>query len=245
MRISAFFYLVCMTLLMVGCGKETAPDMPRSENKLVIELFKRLKTKDYHGALKKVERLRHLNSESVFLAELENTQRTNQALLEVKERLEAKDLGGAEKIIEVTLNNNRDLTELQKLKKELRMLRQTLIISNRLSALKTSYERQLALMQLRNILGEVSTTPKLSTFLNKHEKDIEDLRTKAQKDALLFLALDVDNKMKNGSEIGWNNLAELALLDPNSPVVKHYYKSLSGKEVVPYLLPSEENDEIE
>ena len=61
-----------------GCGRVSeAPPPPTTRANLVLELFDSLASKDHALSLKKIEKLRALDSSNIFLANLEISERDN------------------------------------------------------------------------------------------------------------------------------------------------------------------------
>ncbi len=92
LRLLALFFAI----MIGGCGRASkAPPPPTTRANLVLELFDSLESKDHALSLKKIEKLRTLDSSNIFLASLEISERNNKLIREIQQMLDSGNLKAA------------------------------------------------------------------------------------------------------------------------------------------------------
>ena len=230
-----------LPFLVTSCSKESAPDPARSENKLVFELFNTLKSNDHKATLKKVERLRIITPGSLFLVNLDNVERMNLITTAVNELIAKNNLLEAIEYVTESASLYPGLKELQVIKKELSQLHkiEELIIQTANSKEAADLRQSIILLQKATI-GQQDNTY-LEQFIKVKQELAGKLTIVENKRLSLFdLMLDIDYAYNNQDENCWNDLAQLALEEPESPVVKHYMGIMQGTiEPGSFILPKE------
>lgn len=83
-------------ILACGCGRAAnAPAPPTTRANLVLELFDSLESKNHELSLKKIDKLRSLDSSNIFLANLEISERNNKLIREIQQMLDSGNIKGA------------------------------------------------------------------------------------------------------------------------------------------------------
>lgn len=228
-----------LMFLITSCGKEKAPDPARSENKLVFELFNTLENKDHKATLKKVERLRVLNPDNIFLANLENTERVNLVITEVNKKLKNDNLTGAVKYVKKTESHYPNLTKLKPIKDELEKLYKIKLLVDKTEKAKKAAQLRASIARLEYITMYKSKNSFLKAYLkSKRELAARMTIVESKRLNLLDLLLDIDYQYNEKDDNYWNDLAELAIEDPKSPALRHYMGILNGAiEPSPFILP--------
>jgi len=227
-----------LPLLTTSCGKDVAPDPARSENKLVFELFNSLKTGDTKATLKKVERLRILNPDSIFLANLEKTIYINLVVSEVETLLNEEKLVEAIDRVSEASSLYPGLDEFNILKKDLVKLHEVEKHINQSIAAKGATELRKSIASLQRIAAR-QPNKLLQDFITAKQLLATKMAILENKRLSLFdLTLDIDYGYNRQSDSCWNDLAQMALEEPNSPVVKHYMGIMQGTvEPGSFILP--------
>lgn len=88
-------------VLASGCGRAAkAPAPPTTRANLVLELFNSLESKDHALSLKKIEKLRYLDSSNIFLANLEISEKNNKLIREIQQMLDSGNVKEAISVAE-------------------------------------------------------------------------------------------------------------------------------------------------
>lgn len=233
--------LMALTIpsLITSCGNETAPDPARSENKLVFELFSSLKNGDSKATLKKVERLRILNPDSIFLANLEKTIQANLIVAKIKNLLDNNELKKAIEHTTEALIENPELTDLKRVKNDLRKIETIEMLVNKSINSEESAELRQSLALLQGKINQHAPNELLRAFISQKQELAAEMAILENRRLSLFdLTLDIDYGYNNKDESCWNDLAQMAVEEPDSPVVRHYMNVMKG--VVkpgPFILP--------
>lgn len=237
---STVIILVTLALpsLITSCGKEAAPDPARSENKLVFELFNSLKAEDSKATLKKVERLRILNPGNMFLANLEKTVHINLVVAEVKELLKENKLVKAIDRVSEAESLYPGLSEFTTMKKDLVKLHEVAKHITQSEAAKEAVELRKSIASLQRI-AQNQPNKLLETFISSKQVLATQMTILENKRLSLFdLMLDIDYGYNRKDDDCWNDLAQMALEEPDSPVVKHYMGIMKGTiEPGSFILP--------
>lgn len=229
---------LALPLLITSCGKEIAPDPARSENKLVFELFNSLKTGDTKATMKKVERLRILNPDSIFLANLEKTIHINLVIAELEVLLKENKLVDAIDRVSEAESLYPGLDQFTTMKKDLVKLHDVEKKINQSIAAEEAAQLRTSLASLQRIV-EKEPNELLKKFISKKQELATQMAILENKRLSLFdLTLDIDYGYKRQSDSCWNDLAQMAIEEPDSPVVKHYMGIMDGTiEPSPFILP--------
>ncbi len=243
LQFSKIVTLILNTALIAfttSCGKEVAPDPPRSESKLVIELFNSLKDGDNSATLKKIDRLRVINPESLFLANLEATIKSNLTFEELNKVLEEKDLANSIVVTNKLLKEYNGKKELISLDKDLAVLAD---LDQKIKELDDAdgYKDIFALTKLIELLAKkIEPNANLNEFLHRKTAYANEKKDARLEELALFdLALDIDFLYMHKYKDVWNDIAALSIEDPDSPIVHHYMDVLNGyEEDKPFMFPA-------
>ncbi|MEI8248435.1 MAG: hypothetical protein WCI51_21575 [Lentisphaerota bacterium] len=111
-----------------GCGKKEVPDPPLSRNRLTIEMFKNLEENKPEQAIEKIIKLKALDTENIFLAELEESEVSNIYMSTVQQQLNAGDIDAAIKTVDAARKRHglyRSLIQADAELKKLRSLKES------------------------------------------------------------------------------------------------------------------------
>ena len=106
-----------------GCGKKEVPDPPLTRNRLTIDMFKNLAENKHEQAIEKIIKLKALDPESVFLAELEEEEVSNIYMSSVQQQLNEGDIEAAIKTVDAARKRHGLYRSLIQADVELRKLR--------------------------------------------------------------------------------------------------------------------------
>ena len=228
-----------LVLFIASCGKETAPDPARSQNKLVFELFETLKTKNHKATLKKIERLRIINTDSIFLANLENTEFVNQLITDINVKLNNRNIKEALDLANKALSMHPGIIRLESIKKDLEQAQRIEILIAKVSQSSEASQLRKSLIDLQNECESLKDNKIFKAFVESKKELAGKMTIVESKRLSLFdLLLDIDYGYNLSDDDCWNDLAQLAIEEPNSPAVKHYMKVINETtEPMPFLLP--------
>jgi hypothetical protein len=127
-----YLIVFIFTIILTGCGKEEIPPPPTAHALLAKKLFDNLERKNHEAAVKRIQKVRAIDSSNEFLVQLEEREYCNHYIEQVQKQLDANNLPQAlSKITEARkkypLNHNllaidEELKQLRKLQTHIRLL---------------------------------------------------------------------------------------------------------------------------
>ena len=231
--------VTAFSVLLTSCGKETAPDPPRSENRLVIELFNSLKNKDHDTTLKKIERLRILKPGNAFLIKLQRREEYNRIIIRLRQYLDEDNYIDAIEYIDKQISLYAKLKELKPLQKQVHRLAEISTLISLINKTDKASKLKKYTEKLKNLTKSINNK-QLSEFIREKEILATQLSLVENKKFEIFdIILDIDEMYRTGNGGCWNDLAEVAAEDPDAPILKHYLGIIKGTEPAePYILPA-------
>ncbi|MFA6102780.1 MAG: hypothetical protein WCV67_15280 [Victivallaceae bacterium] len=163
---------------VAGCGKKEVPDPPLSRNRLTVDMFKSLEEDKHEQAIEKIIKLKAVDTENVFMAELEESEVSNIYMSTVQQQLNAGDIDAAIRTVDNARKRHglyRSLIQADAELKKLRSLQES--IGNMLQA-ESSGQVLAEIETSRKIIGEYPPAKALEPMLDK--KSIEAARMAGQ-----------------------------------------------------------------
>ncbi len=216
-------------LLPGGCGKAMpAAEPPRLKAELVRDLFTAFGQRDYEQAAPKVDRLRELQPESVYLAELAGAIRNNRIAVAAQERLDADDLNGAAAVVDKAIRDHgrhEAITTMQACLAELQDLKALVDVCVQPPS---GVALARAAARLRTL---ASGDPRLAPFLPMAEAQLRqarELQAWERRRAVDDLCSDIDGMLDGGDRDAFVLLAVLAIADPEHHTLDAWQDFLAG-----------------
>jgi len=127
-----YLIVFIFAIVLTGCGKKEVPPPPTAHALLVKKLFYNLAQKDHEAAVKRIGKVRALNTSNEFLIQLEEREFCNHYIKQAQKQLDANNLPGALSTISAArkkyplnlnlLATNTELDQLSKLQKHIKLL---------------------------------------------------------------------------------------------------------------------------
>ena len=127
-----YFIIFIFAVLLTGCGKEEVPPPPTAHAFLVKKLFNDLAQKEHKTAVKRIQKLRALDTANEFLIQLEEREFCNNYITQAQKELNENNISQAIATISKTrkkypLNRNllaiqTELVQLNELRKYIKRL---------------------------------------------------------------------------------------------------------------------------
>ena len=127
-----YLIVFIFAIILTGCGKKEVPPPPTAHALLVKKLFHNLAKKDHEAAVKRIGKVRALNTSNEFLIQLEEREFCNHYIKQAQKQLDANNLPGALSTVSTArkkyplnlnlLAANTELEELDKLQKHIKLL---------------------------------------------------------------------------------------------------------------------------
>ena len=158
---------------MAGCGKKEIPDPQLSQIRLVSDIFKNLADNKHEQAINRIIKLKAIDPENVFLAELEENEVNNIYLSTVQEQLNAGDVNAALKTIDQARKKHGLYRSLMQADAELKNLRALQESTARMQQAESS-ERVYAEIELcRKIVSEYPPAKTLEPMFQKKQREAD------------------------------------------------------------------------
>ncbi len=213
-----FVLLSAVTVLAgaAGCGKKEVPDPPLTRNRLTVDMFKSLEDNKHEQAIEKIIKMKALDTENIFLAELEESEVSNIYMGTVQQQLNAGDIEGAIKTVDAARKRHglyRSLIQADTELKKLRSLQES--VANMLQA-ESSEQVFAELEQSQNIVSEYPPAKALEPMLVR--KSIEAARMARQESLRTRFSLLCDTvTMRNDKNKCADTIAAEFELENNLP----------------------------
>ncbi len=168
-----WIFIVAVVVLTgaTGCGKKTVPDPPLSRNRLTLEMFKNLEDNRHEQAIEKIIKLKALDPENIFLAELEESEVSNIYMSTVQQQLNSGDIDAAIQTVDAARKRHglyRSLIQADTELKKLKSLKES--INNMLRA--ESSEQVFTEIELsRKIISEYPPAKALEPMLDQKSSE--------------------------------------------------------------------------
>ena len=216
--------------ILCGCSKGKAPpSLPTQKADLVLEMFASLEKGDHKAALAKVERLRALEPDNIFLANLEARERNNVILAEVQKCLDEGNMDGAYKALDKGILEVGREPALEDARAELARISEASILLDGVADARNAAE----LSRNASRLLELSKSYPAAAFtLDFAESKIREASTQVVRERGMAID-DLCREINMGAVRGEADVgllyALLAVEDPKNPELKKYLEYLEGK----------------
>lgn len=213
-----FVLLSAVTVLAgaAGCGKKEVHDPPLTRNRLTVDMFKSLEDNKHEQAIEKIIKMKALDPENIFLAELEESEVSNIYMGTVQQQLNAGDIDGAIKTVDAARKRHglyRSLIQADAELKKLRSLQES--VANMLQA-ESSEQVFAELEQSQNIVSEYPAAKALEPMLAR--KSAEAARMARQESSRTRFSLLCDTAaMRNEKNKCADTIAAEFELENNLP----------------------------
>lgn len=127
-----YLIIFIFAIALTGCGKKEIPQPPTAHALLVKKLFNNLAKKEHEAAVKRIEKVRALDTSNEFLLQLEEREFCNHYIKQAQKQLDANNIPKAISIISIArekyplnlnlLAINTELDQLSKLQKHIKIL---------------------------------------------------------------------------------------------------------------------------
>ncbi|HCE44239.1 MAG TPA: hypothetical protein DET40_11885 [Lentisphaeria bacterium] len=215
--------LVLACLFLAGCPKNSqVPEPPTARAQLVRELFTSLEKKDHESAIKKIERLRKLDTGNIFLANLERIETNNEMISQIQELV---DQGKIDEAINLTngfmLKSGRTDSFIS--------------ILNELQVVKQLYEAVSALNDSANVTRLARNAAKIKMIASKYKPAeifiplanekialAKKMYTSEKRKAVDDLSIEITGMMSKKNPRAALLMAVLGIENPEHPVILNY-----------------------
>jgi len=216
-------------LFLGGCTKNNqVPEPPTARAQLVRELFTSMEKKDHQSAIKKIERLRKLDTGNVFLANLELTEKNNAMICEIQSLL---DQGKTDEAINLT---NEFMLKFGRTDNFLAIL-------NELQTVKQLYEAVGALNDSTNVTRLARNAAKIKMIASKYKPAeiflplanekialAKKMYTSEKRKAVDDLSIEITGMMSKKDPKAALLMAVLGIENPEHPVILNYLDYISA-----------------
>jgi len=240
---SGFLYIVLSlsVILIAGCGQEAIPDPPLIKSKTVLDTFTALEQCEHEVAIKKISRLRELDPNNVFLANLEVLEKNNSVIKAAQEKIDDNDLKGALATVSDGIMKYGRHDNLMNVQKKLKIITKIEDILEIFRSPRDSDQLLGAAKQLKKI-GDVYKPSAI--FLPLAKEKISEAKVMHNWE-IKRAVIDLVSQMNDMQEANDSDLPLLyAILeneDPTNPVLISYLEYLNGNEDVELTIYPEEN----
>lgn len=152
---------------IAGCGKQPIPDPPRSRSRLTIEIFKDLELNRHEPAAEKIVKLKAVDPENVFLAELEENEVCNIYMDTIQRQLNAGDIDAAIKTVEQARRKHGLYRGLIQVEVELKKLKELQEAVNNMRQAEQSEPLFAEIERVRQIISDYPPAQILGPMLNQ------------------------------------------------------------------------------
>ncbi|MHB9138379.1 MAG: hypothetical protein ACYC4Q_03130 [Victivallaceae bacterium] len=207
------FFLPAVIMLagIAGCGKKDIPDPPLSQNRLVSDVFKDLADNKHEQAIDKIIKLKAIDPENVFLAELEENEVNNIYMNTVQQQLDAGNVNAALKTIEQARKKHGLYRSLMQVDAELKNLRSLQEAVTRMQQAESS-DRVYAEIELcRKIISEYPSAKALEPMLRRNQIEADRMARKENMRSRFSLLCDISTSRQNSLTCAKTMTAELEL----------------------------------
>jgi hypothetical protein len=212
-----------------GCSKKTAvPEPPTARSELVLNLFSALSKQDHNLALRKIDRLRKLDSGNIFLAGLEMKEKNNAVIADIQKLLDAGKIDEAINLtndIIVKRGRNEDFISIQNELQIIKHLKETLDALNDPSV-STRLARNAA--KLKTIASRYKPAQAFIPYANEKLALAKKLFSTEKKKAVEDLVLEITGLLSKKDPKTANVIAILAIENPEHPVILGYMDYIQG-----------------
>ena len=216
-----------LLFLLVGCdNSKTAPDPPHAKAALVIELFSALKDKDYSLAGKKLQRLKIIDPDKVFLESIKNRLQNNQLIYKAQQLLDSGKIDEAIESLNKDISEQGENVALISALNQLKTLKNIKQLTTKALSTKTSREIAINSAKLNKAIASYPSAKDLTVFSKGRLNYARNLLAIEKALALEDLRADIDTGWVKGVSYLSTMVASLEVESPNNPDVLNYKEAM-------------------
>ncbi len=221
-----FFYIVLLFLLS-GCdNSKQVPDPPLAETALVTELLFALKNKDYQLAEKKIQRLKAMDSEDLFLENIQTRLKNNKLISQAQKMLDSGNIDKAIESLSQSISVEGENSSLVGALNQLETLKNIKQLTENI--LKSESSREIAINsgKLNRAINTYPSAKKLANFSGSKLNHARSLLAVEKSVGIEDLRADIDIAWVKGRPYLNTMIASLEVEDSESPEVLAYIKAM-------------------
>ncbi len=229
--------LAGICLFSAGCSRKTqVPEPPTARAQLIQELFSAMGSGDHQTALKKLERLRMINSGNIFLANLEVFERNNAMISEIQSLIDQGKIDDAINLTNEFILKNGKTETFSSILNELQILKQ---LSESVAALNdssnvTRLARSAA--KIKMLASKYKPAAALLPLANEKIALAKKLYTSEKRKAADDLSIEIIGMISKKDPRSALLMPVLGIENPEHPVILDYLDYISGPSVEKWTL---------
>ena len=208
---------------------------------IVLETFNALENREHKAALKKIARLREIDPNNVFLANLEILERNNSVLSEAQRKIDEDDIKGALDIVSEGIRKYGKQNDLVNAEKKLKVVVKIRELLEVFKAPHDADQLHIAASQLKQIGDTYKPASIFLSIADTQLKYAEKMHKWEMKRAVDGLCSDINTMQQENDPDVALLYAVLEIADPANPVLLDYLDYLKGNEDVDLIIYPEED----
>ena len=234
-------FLFIGTLIFTGCSKKTAPPPPTIKQQIVLDTLTALENRNHRIAIRKIARLRELDPNNVFLANLEVIERNNSIIKKVQEKIDENNLNEALNVVSAGIRKYGRHDDLMNVQKKLKIITRIEELLKVFAAPRDSAQLNGAAKQLIKIAEVYKPASMFLPLAKKKLAKAAVMNEWENRRAVIDLVSEIDILQKAGDSDAALLYAILENVDPTNPALLNYLEYLNDNDSVDLTIYPEEN----
>lgn len=187
--------------LFCGCGvdKRAAPEPPRAQTRLLLDLFKALDEKDYNSASLKIKKLKEICDSDLAISSLESFELDNHAASITRDALAKGNIDKANELIVSEIRKRGLVPKLVETQEEINALRDVARLVSKAQNPEDATDLEATAEKIIKLSSEHASFKPLESFAETKLAKAKTLLVKEKQKALEDLCADFDIAWASGS----------------------------------------------